>query len=66
MCAAPRLIWMALLWYGRFMAKKSAPKQDDPKQAKRFIEAAKEIGVDEDPKAFDKAFKKVTAQAPKK
>lgn len=41
------------------MAKKSDPKQDDPKQAKRFIETAKEIGVNEDPKAFDRAFKTV-------
>lgn len=35
-------------------------KQDDPKQAKRFIETAKELGVSEDPKDFDKAFQKVT------
>jgi hypothetical protein len=41
-----------------------SPKQDDPKQSKRFIETAKEINADEDPKAFDEAFKKVIS--PKK
>ena len=46
------------------MPRKSKPKHDDPKQSKRFIETAKAIGVDEDPKAFDKAFKKVAS--PKK
>ena len=40
----------------------SAAKQDDPKQSKRFIETAKEIGVDEGPKAFDKAFKSITSK----
>ena len=34
--------------------------QDDPAQAKRFVETAKEIGGSEDPKDFDAAFKKVT------
>jgi hypothetical protein len=43
------------------MARKSAPKPDDPEQSKRFIEAAKEVGAD-DEKALDRAFKKVATQ----
>lgn len=51
--------------YKAAMAKQ--PKQDDPKQSQRFIETAKEIGVDEKPEAFDRAFKKVAplGQKPK-
>jgi hypothetical protein len=41
------------------MARKSAPKQDDPEQVKRFVKAAREIGVDESPGAFEKALEKV-------
>jgi hypothetical protein len=41
------------------MATKPKPKPDDPKQSKRFIEAAKEIEADEDPKAFERVFKRV-------
>ncbi|MGC9954490.1 MAG: hypothetical protein ABSD21_09455 [Rhizomicrobium sp.] len=40
-------------------AHKSKAKKDDPAQSKRFIETAKAIGASEDPKDFDKAFKKV-------
>jgi hypothetical protein len=28
-------------------------------QAKRFVEAARELGCDEDPKAFEKAFAEI-------
>ena len=38
---------------------KPKPKPDDPEQSKRFIEGAREAGVNEDPKAFERAFKKV-------
>jgi hypothetical protein len=44
------------------MSRKRAPKDDksrDPEEYKRFLEAAKEAGADEDPKAFDRAFKKI-------
>lgn len=41
------------------MTKKERPK-DDPEQSKRFIETAKEVEAD-DPKALDRAFKKVTS-----
>jgi hypothetical protein len=40
------------------MARKSKPKpQDDPKQSKRFLEAAREAGTDETEKGADRAFK---------
>jgi hypothetical protein len=34
-------------------------KPDDAEQSKRFIDMAREIGVDERPEAIDEAFKKV-------
>lgn len=37
---------------------------DDPEQSKRFIETAKEIGTDESPEAFDRAFGKVVGAKP--
>jgi hypothetical protein len=43
------------------MPRNAKPKPDDPAQSKRFIEAAKAVGVDEDPKAFERAFKAVTS-----
>jgi hypothetical protein len=44
------------------MPRKSAkPKKTDAAQSKRFIETAKAIEADEDPKAFDGAFKKVAS-----
>ena len=50
------------------MPRKSdaTPKQDDPEQSKRFVEAAKAAGGLEDPKDFDRAFKKVTSSVSKK
>jgi hypothetical protein len=41
------------------MPRKPAAKPDDPEQSKRFIETAKELGVDESPKAFERLFRKV-------
>ena len=41
------------------MPRKPASQPDDPEQFKRFQEAAKELGVDESPEAFDRAFEKV-------
>ncbi|MFT3806456.1 hypothetical protein [Arenimonas sp.] len=46
------------------MAESKKPKPDDPEQSKRFEETAKELGVDESGKAFEKAMKKV-AKKPK-
>jgi len=36
------------------------PKTRDPDEYKRFLETARETEAAEDPKAFDRAFKKVT------
>lgn len=41
------------------MARKEKLKSDDPKQSKRFIEAAREAQADESEEAADRAFKKV-------
>ena len=35
------------------------PKNDDPEEFKRFLETAKAIEVDPDPKAFERVFKRV-------
>jgi hypothetical protein len=43
------------------MTRKLAPKMDDPEQSKRFIEAAKEVGADEDMEALGRAFKKIAS-----
>jgi hypothetical protein len=47
------------------MARKPERKPDDPEQSKRFIDTAKEIEAD-DPKALDRAFKKVATSKPSK
>jgi hypothetical protein len=36
-----------------------ARKKDDAEQSKRFIETARKLEVDENPEAFERAFKKV-------
>jgi hypothetical protein len=41
------------------MARKAAPKPDDPEQSKRFIETAEEVGADRDDEALERAFKKI-------
>jgi hypothetical protein len=47
------------------MPRKLKSKNDDPAEFKRFLTTAEEIEVDPDPKAFERAFKKVvTARAP--
>jgi hypothetical protein len=45
---------------------KAKPKEDDPKQSERFKEAARKAEVDENPGAFDEAFKKVVPPKPPK
>lgn len=37
------------------------PKLTDAERHARFVAMAREIGVDESPEAFDKAFERVTA-----
>jgi hypothetical protein len=41
------------------MPRKSKPKLTDVERHKRFVEMAHKVGASEDPKDFDKAFKKV-------
>lgn len=51
------------------MPRKQARKSDkvrDPKEYKRFLETAREVEADSDPKAFDRAFKKVTRRPQKR
>lgn len=47
------------------MIKTPTPKpQDDPEQAKRFIETALKVEAEEGKDAFDEAFKKVVKVTP--
>ncbi len=41
------------------MPSKSKPKLTDAERHKRFVAMAKELKASDDPKGFDKAFKKV-------
>jgi hypothetical protein len=47
------------------MPRKPAPLPDDPEQSKRFIEAARAAGTDEDPEAFERAFERVVVRSRK-
>ncbi len=38
------------------------PKLTDEERHKRFVDMAREVGASDDPKDFDKAFKKVVIQ----
>jgi hypothetical protein len=46
------------------MRRKPKPKPDNPEQFKRFIDMAREVGVDENPEALDRAFEKVIKPKP--
>ena len=41
---------------GKRKKRKRKVKQDNPAQSKRFIEAAKALGVDEDPETFNRVL----------
>lgn len=41
--------------------KPKPPKLTDAERHKRFVDMAKEVEASEDPKAFERAFKKVVA-----
>lgn len=41
------------------MPKKKDPPEDPKAQHERFKEAAKELGADKNPEAFESAFKKI-------
>jgi hypothetical protein len=40
------------------------PNADDPEQSRRFIDMALEVEANEDPEAFERAFKKVIPRPP--
>ena len=42
------------------MKPKAKPKLTDAERHKRFVEMAREVEASESPKAFEKAFKRVT------
>ena len=49
------------------MERKKHNPQDDPKQSKRFIEAAREAEADETKEGADRVFKRIARQdSPKK
>lgn len=48
------------------MPKRKEPELDPKEQFKRFVETAKELGVDESGKELEQAFKKVTQDRPRK
>ena len=54
---------------GREKRRKRRPakgvKPDNPAQSKRFMEAAKELGVDESGEAFNKAMDKIAQKKSK-
>lgn len=41
------------------MMKKTTSHSDNPEQSEKFIQAAKELGCDEDEQAFDEKLKKI-------
>jgi hypothetical protein len=43
------------------MPNKPKPKADNPEQSKRFIEAAEEVGAD-DEEALERAFKRIAPE----
>jgi hypothetical protein len=47
------------------MPRKPNPPPDDPKQSKRFIEIAREVGADGTKEEFERAFKKVASRREK-
>ena len=41
------------------MPRKPNPKWDDPEESKRFLETAKAVEASDDPKEFERVFKRV-------
>lgn len=48
------------------MSKSSKSTKDTSEQRRKFIEAARELGCDEDEDAFDKALRKIASERPTK
>jgi hypothetical protein len=51
---------------GKEKRRKKPPKPDNPAQSRRFLDAAKALGVDESGEAFRKAMKAVLKPKGKK
>jgi ATP-dependent helicase/DNAse subunit B len=51
---------------GGMPKSKDKAKLTDAERHKRFVEMAREVGAADDARAFDSAFKKVTAKPPKR
>ena len=68
--SSARMIHKAICWTDPeillpiAMPKKTTPRDDAAAQSARFIEAARELGCDESPDAFEAAVKKVARQKP--
>jgi hypothetical protein len=45
--------------------KAGKAKVEDPAQSERFIETARDLGVEEDPDQFERAFSKIVPPKPK-
>jgi hypothetical protein len=47
------------------LPREKKPKLTDEERHKRFVETARKVEASEDPKEFDKAFKKVVSKTTK-
>lgn len=45
---------------------KKQPKADDPKQSKRFLEIAREVGASGDKESFARALTRIAREPPKR
>jgi len=50
---------------GKRRKRKPKGKPDNPAQSKRFIEAARKLGVDESGKAFEEVMRTIAKRKPK-
>ena len=51
---------------GKRRKRKPKGKPDNPAQSKRFIEAARKLGVDESGKAFEEVMRSLAKRKPKR
>ena len=58
-CVNRRTKWIRLAWYVDSHATQAAAKMGDPEESERFLETAKAVEARDDPKEFERAFKKV-------
>ena len=48
-----------ILWYYPFVPRKSQAPRNDAEEYQRFLEAAKKAEASDDPKDFERAFKRI-------